>query len=171
MYAEPRKFEKGHGGEDAYFVSEEHPSFGRRRGGSKEEEPVTHQAFGVADGVGDWVFVRGVDSSLFSHRLMELSKLLFETEPASSPAAVLGQSYELIQTEDIEGSSTVCIANFCRTTAILSIANLVRCVAAADGILPEFPFKFVCALPFPCARCVLIVGLGFVVCVCVCWLW
>ena len=153
MYAEPKKFEKGHGGEDSYFLSDEHPSFGRRRGGSQAEEPVTHQAFGVADGVGDWVFVRGVDSSLYSHRLMELSKLLFETEPASSPAAVLGQSYELMQTEDIEGSSTVCIANFCRTTAVLSVANLVRGVVAVvwslAALVRLYAFAFAsCSLEF-----------------------
>ena len=115
VYVNPKKFELGLDGEDSFFTHE--PQNG---------DNVTHQSFGVADGVGDWVFIRGIDSAQYSRQLMAQSKKIFQQNPESAPSDVLRQSYDKIQELDTAGSSTICLANFSCETARLSVANLVR---------------------------------------------
>ena len=115
MCANPQKFEKGSMGEDALFVCDEPcPAEG------------THQAFGVADGVGDWVFLRGVDSALYSRNLMAVAKQFFRDLPDGDPKHALRHCYDKVKEMQTPGSSTICLANFACDTSRLSVANLVR---------------------------------------------
>ena len=116
MYAHPDKFEKGRMGEDAFFLCE--PGMGKLHNHA-------HQAFGVADGVGDWVFLRDVDSALYSQQLVKLCQQGFRDDPGSGPMKTLRQSYHQLKELETRGSSTICLANFDCWTGVLSIANLV----------------------------------------------
>eukprot|EP01102_Stenamoeba_stenopodia_P013687 TRINITY_DN4473_c1_g3_i1.p1 TRINITY_DN4473_c1_g3~~TRINITY_DN4473_c1_g3_i1.p1 ORF type:complete len:497 (+),score=120.43 TRINITY_DN4473_c1_g3_i1:77-1492(+) len=72
---------------------------------------------GVADGVGGWSEV-GVDSALFSRRLMHNAHRFAETEQLFDPYEILEKSYEQIVTKkEVEaGSATSCIVSLVEAT-------------------------------------------------------
>eukprot|EP01112_Ceratiomyxa_fruticulosa_P013628 TRINITY_DN3842_c0_g1_i1.p1 TRINITY_DN3842_c0_g1~~TRINITY_DN3842_c0_g1_i1.p1 ORF type:complete len:461 (-),score=104.20 TRINITY_DN3842_c0_g1_i1:583-1965(-) len=98
----PQKRHKG--GEDAYFVSED------------------HKVLGVADGVGGWAEV-GVDPSEYSRSLMEGARLSADstTSPHDrDPVEIMQDAYRF--SSSIKGSSTCCIVLL--DGSYLSCANL-----------------------------------------------
>ena len=100
-------------GEDAAFVA------------SNKQNSST--VFGVCDGVGGWSKY-GVDPKQFSYHLASKLKLLVNSDEkfqTNQPVQLLSKAYNsLFSKPDLIGSSTACLASFCRITKKLFTANL-----------------------------------------------
>jgi hypothetical protein len=135
LYSHPDKFEKGSMGEDAFFVLDGSRPAGASASSGFVVSKVSGDAvaLGVADGVADWVFLRGVDSAQYSRQLMQQSESVLQAQPGATPLDVLKESYARVTAANVEGSSTICIATFAPTTGMLSVANLVRALRDASA--------------------------------------
>jgi len=100
-------------GEDAAFVT------------SNQQKSTT--VFGVCDGVGGWSKY-GVDPKQFSYHLASNLKLMVNSDDkfqTNQPVQLLSKAYNgLFSKPDLVGSSTACLASFCRKTKKLFTANL-----------------------------------------------
>ena len=123
IYTNPQKFENNPNAtaEDAFFITDDNAD-----GNGTDNSSSSITAFGVADGVGDWVHSRGVDSAQYAKALVSQSKALFQAHPEMVPTDVVNECYEEVTRRGVQGSSTLCLASFDRLTGKLRIANLVR---------------------------------------------